>query len=614
MDAPAVYLQSEGGGSGIRPESAVGNGGDILLGTASGEAIVGGRSAAAVEFAGGRDNRLVNRGALMSLAAIDGLAMRGGAGNDRIDNTGMLVGNLGLGGGTNALANLAGGRVLSGASLDLGNTGNRFDNAGVLSPGGTGRALRTGLNGSFVQGAGAVAEIELDFASETVDALHATGDAVLDGRVALQLLAVPSLRPGAFVKPLFSAEGSFSDAGLVLAAPRSVVLQFGLDHAEPQAVRLAYSVDFAARGALRRNLASVGTHLNGVQAAGGAPALADLVTALVDIEELADYRDALTQLSPDLHAAQQANVVRAAQQFGRGLMRCSAHDEGERFVAQDACLWLRMDRPSVDLDAHDDVPAMRHRGVRTAVGGQLTQGNWAFGAGASWEDFDAAGYHGAWRSDGDTRQVGLTATYQADATSLAAALTRGWTSASMRRRIDIPGEGLAPSVARGDQDLGLTGLSLRLDHRFPVDGLTFTPGIEFATVRLESEDDVESGAGAIGLRVESDEQWFHWVRPGIEIAWTYDATGRWSLQPFVRASLLHYLGTDEAVVHARLAGAPDGAVSIRPRSGLGQDQRVFEAGLDWMSDAGYRVRLRLERSHGDDVEVDQATLEFALPL
>jgi hypothetical protein len=89
---------------------------------------------------------------------------------------------------------------------------------------------------------------------------------------------------------------------------------------------------------------------------------------------------------------------------------------------------------------------------------------------------------------------------------------------------------------------------------------------------VDSNGDTEEGAGALGLDIESTDDTYSWVRPGLELSYRFDSSAAWSLHPYLRASLVHFLNGDETSVDASLIGAPPGAGTMSIDSGLGQDQ------------------------------------------
>lgn len=96
----AVLAQSEGG-----------NGGGDITGKISGYVRGGAGGGAGVELRGGRENTLTITETGV-LSAVSDRAIIGGVGNDRVINSGLLVGSVNLGDGTNSLSNEAGATFL----------------------------------------------------------------------------------------------------------------------------------------------------------------------------------------------------------------------------------------------------------------------------------------------------------------------------------------------------------------------------------------------------------------------------------------------------------------------------------------------------------------------
>ena len=109
-------------------------------------------------------------------------------GNDTVNNSGTVTGNVDLGGGVNAFNNLAGGTFNSGATVNLG-AGNTLTNSGTLAPGGTGTVQTTVLTGNFVQNAGGKFAVDVDLAGHAADRLNVSGTAQLAGTVVVDPLA-----------------------------------------------------------------------------------------------------------------------------------------------------------------------------------------------------------------------------------------------------------------------------------------------------------------------------------------------------------------------------------------------------------------------------------------
>nr|QQZ49953.1 hypothetical protein JKL49_25200 [Phenylobacterium glaciei] len=109
-----------------------------------GGAIQGGaKGGAGIFLSGGADNHLTIGGGVVSAKSY--LAILGSDGDDAVDNSGRVIGEIGLGGGANSFTNRAAGVVESARVIAL--NGGTFANAGVVSPNGTGVLATTALLG-----------------------------------------------------------------------------------------------------------------------------------------------------------------------------------------------------------------------------------------------------------------------------------------------------------------------------------------------------------------------------------------------------------------------------------------------------------------------------------
>ncbi|MGQ9425212.1 hypothetical protein ACXYTJ_06260 [Gilvimarinus sp. F26214L] len=598
--ASAVYLQSEGADGA----------GDITLSLGEGKALVGGFDAPALMLVGGKSNHYANGGTLSSLQGVFGGAMLATAGDDRVDNFGTILGDVELGAGHNHLTNHMNARLFSGSVLDLGSASAAFRNSGTLAPGGAGVAMNTRLNGSYQQDADGLAIMELDFATATSDLLHATGRIDLAGALDIDLVNPGQIKPGVHQNTLFRAEQGIEDLGFQWSTEPSAVIKYNLRQTSGQEIQLTYDVDFTAHNQMRGNLAEAGNYFNRVQAAGSSPSLASLMDVLINTGDAADYSEALTQLSAASYAAQQTSSVRTAQQFGRSLMSCSTVDMAYRYERQGSCTWLRVDRPSTEFDAQSDAPAMEYTGTRTAMGGQKTEGNLTLGLGFSIEDFSTNGFNKAWRGNGDTTQLGGVIKYQLDDVLLTSSLVMGRSDTNMERSISL----VDPVVAAGSQELNFVAATAGITQSFNQPWLTLRPLMELGTMRMRAKGETEGDAGALSLDMEGGSDTHSWFRPGLELGHEFAFRSGSSLRPYLRASLMHFIGDEETEVEAQLAGAPAYVEGMRTSSDLGQNQKLFEAGLDFMAADGFSVKLHYEQSVAESFETEQVNLKMVFPF
>jgi uncharacterized protein with beta-barrel porin domain len=266
---------------------AQGSGGPIAITIKSGTVSGGTGTGAGVTLLGGTTNTLTNMG---TLTALSGLAIQGDTGNNTVNNSGTVIGNVILGTGTNAFNNMAGGFFNAGATVNLG-AGNMLTNAGTLSPGGAGVIQTTALTGSLTQTATGRLVADINISGATGDRINVSGTANLAGAVQLQ---VQNLTFGAFQQTVVSAAGGTTNNGLTLVASPLLQAQLVFPNATDVVVKSS-GLNFVTPGQ-NTNQIALGNALNAAGQSGGlgGPLFNFLLNGITSIPA---YNLALTQLS-----------------------------------------------------------------------------------------------------------------------------------------------------------------------------------------------------------------------------------------------------------------------------------------------------------------------------
>ncbi|MBX3695429.1 MAG: autotransporter outer membrane beta-barrel domain-containing protein [Steroidobacteraceae bacterium] len=595
----ALYAQSAGRDGG----------GNIEASLSAGHQIIGGENGVAVAFDGGAVNQFGNAGSVMTLSGIDGFAFTGGDGGDSIVNDGLVLGNVTLGGGANAFANRAGGTFYSGTTLDLGDAGNLFTNDGVLAPGAADLALVTQLGGSFRQGADAQSIFELDFASDTIDSLFASGTATLDGAVDVSLLNVHRIRPGSHVKTLYSGAGGLTNEGLTLTAQPSIVIDYRL-LTDATTAALGYEVDFSPDGLIGNRIA-IGDYFNRVQEAGSSPALADTITALVLTTDLGVYSSYMTQLGPEFYAEQQALTLGSAQRFSRALQACGAPRLGRSSGDDADCMWARFDVDSSSHDSREGFPATEQIARRYSVGAQRAlEGDWLVGFGMNIGNDGSKGYDGRWVSDSTLAQLGALARRRIGASTAGLRFTAGFADHDVRRRLNVTG----PVTASGEHDLRFATLVGDVSNTIQSQGFSITRSLDVGASLLEGDAMSERGAGAQGVTLERASGRHLWVEPSIAFGYEKGFEGRRLLRLYARFGVLQYLIGGDTEVRAGLTGAPAGVAPMRVISDLDQTHLTLEGGLELAALDRYTLGLSFSAQDSQSRDSGTVTARVSVPI
>jgi uncharacterized protein with beta-barrel porin domain len=278
-------------------------GGPVTVTIRSGTVSGGSGSGAGVVLSGGSNNTLTNFG---TVTALSGLAVQGDTGNDTVNNSGTVTGNVLLGSGTNAFNNMAGGLFNPGASVDLG--GGSLTNAGTLSPGGVGTTQTTALTGNLTQAATGILLADINIAGATSDRFNVSGTANLAGSVQVQ---VSNATLGAWQQTVLSATGGTTNNGLSLLASPALHAQLIFPNATDVAVKSS-GINFLTPG-LGTNQAAVGNALNGAALTAGLGG--PVFNLLLNTNSVPAYGLALTQLSGEAATGTQQTTFDAMNTF-----------------------------------------------------------------------------------------------------------------------------------------------------------------------------------------------------------------------------------------------------------------------------------------------------------
>ena len=345
VDATAIFAQSVnatgfGGNIGITIGNAT-TGTDVWV---SGGAGAGN----AVAFSGGATNTLTNYGTLTTVAAIGGMTVTGGVGNEAITNYGHIIGSIDLGGGTNAIDNKPYASIASrfsgvfdsGTTVNLGGTaaGDLFTNEGVVSPGGIGRVLTTNVNGNFVQTAPGSCgtfgtsptstcgyyALDLDLNRQIADRINITGAAAVSGAVAVNIDNAGYALPGTATRTILSAAGGETHSNLSLQAYQTAVSSYALLYPNATDIDLQYSINFSPAG-LTRNQHAVGDAVNAIQSARSSPNFAPIAAALFYQPNVATLGQVYNSISGEGVATVEQTAFQANDQFHGSVFQQAAY-------------------------------------------------------------------------------------------------------------------------------------------------------------------------------------------------------------------------------------------------------------------------------------------------
>jgi uncharacterized protein YhjY with autotransporter beta-barrel domain len=596
-DADAILAQSIG----------VNAGGDIHVSVAADALVLGGLGlGAGVHLLDGASNRIGNAGAIASNAGLEGWAVRATGGHDTLVNSGLVAGNIDLGGGSNHLANQAGATLLPGSVLHLG-AGNTLDNAGTLSPGGAGVLTTTGLSGHLVQADTGTLAIDVDLLGAGADRIDASGRATLAGSLALQ---ASNPAPARRRITIVSAQEGVDAQAMSLAAARSAVANYQLV-TEGNELLLDLRIDFSDVAGLNANQRRTGEMVNRIQSAGSTAdfmPIADTLFALPQAQALAAAYD---RLGPEAHAALPTATLVSALQFGDALLSCRAADGEARFVREGECGWMSLGGGALRQEQTDANLGFKRTHYGIAGGLQRAVApNWHAGAGLGVEHASVDS-QGLASSSGDQVQAGLTLKGRRGATTFSAALAAGRGRYAAQRVVDLPAGGV---VARAEPRLEFASAQFRLAHAFERGDAYVRPMLDLGYTVINRKGFAETGAGAANLIVSRQDEEVWTLRPAVEFGGDWQRADGLRLRPYLRAGFVHLLSGTAPEVQALLQGAPAGLGSFSVAGQVDRTIAELAAGVDVFNTGGVVFRVGYAGKYSDRLESHAATLKVSMPF
>ncbi|MDO8800729.1 autotransporter outer membrane beta-barrel domain-containing protein [Phenylobacterium sp.] len=592
--AHGILAQSVGGAG------SNGRGADINI-TVNGAIAGGANGGAGIFMAGGGDNHLTIGGG--SVTAKSYLAILGSDGDDAVDNSGRVIGNVGLGGGANSFTNRAAGVVESAQVIAL--NGGIFANAGLVSPSGAGVLATTALLGNFTQGATGALKIDARYHAGAADRIDVSGAAALAGHVILEPYHVLDLIPGKYVTALSAA--SLTHTGISANTSDTLVIDYGLRATATELQVGTDKVDFVLAG-LSPNQVAITRHIQASWAAGGTPAQEPLLDDLAYQKNRAAYVARVDTLDPGAGPTQGVAPLMSSLTFVGGLMSCPGGEGATDVLHEGACYWAKAGGGSSRRSAGATEPGYQQHAMRLQAGGQfaLSQPGWFGGLSLGLEDsqFDSgAPAHSRARRI----QAGAVIKREMGPLLLAAAGSYQYSRADLSRAVNFP----IDQVSAGSHPV--TNLaSLRLRAAYTAQGQSFyvRPSLEGEAYHLGLKGYRESGAPGLNLIVRDGDQSFTSGTANLEIGGTHVTAKGLVLRPYANVGITRFSESSWDVT-ARLESAPAAAPDFTVKTELPQQLTRAALGLEADFERG-AIRVEYETRQGDRYRDDTAAIKLRM--
>jgi len=557
-----------------------------------------------VHIGGGKNNVITLNGVV---SAASNLAVFGTTGNDTIISNKGVIGNIDLGGGTNAFHNTAASTLLTLDYVKL--NGGLLTNDGLLTPGGNGLVQVSSVEGDFRQTATGVFLADLDLGKTgkagEIDRLDITGSLDLKGKFVLQIADPGHILPGDHTASILNGSGVVTASGLQLVAPVSSIATFELTTTADD-LNLHYVVDFSPTG-FNVNRTAVGDHINNIQLAGSTDAFAPVTAELFwepSQVKLADYYDSF---SAETYADQVAVTNFAIAGFTDSMMTCPTtpgRDEA------DSCVWTKAGGRQLKLDATAQDMAFKERSTGLSGGFENAAGpHWRFGAALSGES-PRTGIPTRTQGDGDRYQVGVVAKASDGPASLAMALNAGTSTVDTRRAVLLP-SGLR--MAEAKQKQSFQAVTVRAAYRFGDAHAYAKPIAEISQTRIQTDAFAEKGAGALNLVAPKQVDQATRVSAKLEVGAEF-MQGVTAIRPYARIGASHLLSGRAPQFTTAFEGAAPVAGLYDVAARLDKTTADAELGVSLLNANGASAKVNWSGQFGDRVSNQSLAVKLTVPF
>lgn len=553
-----------------------------------------GANGAGVNLGGdpGSTNKL-DMAAGVTVSALSGTAISGSAGDDSVHNFGTVIGNVDLGGGTNAFKNMAGGLFDSGMTVNLG-AGNLLTNDGTLSPGGVGVVATSTLTGNIVQSASGILLTTVDSTAQMADLLNVTGTATLAGNVQASIIN-PAF--GLQTQTVLTATGGVTNNSLGLIA--SPALQAQLLFPNANDVQLQTDIDFTPDGvSLNPNQTNIATNINAILDTGNGDVLPVVLALLNGPANVAEYLAALDQLSPEAYLNAETVTLFATEEFTNNLLSCKVPGSGAAFIREGQCVWVRPEGRFLDRDRTANNIGFDEKSGGLSAGAQFALApGWHAGFGLGYE-YGTLDTDTGVESSSRRYSIGGALKYQQGNFLLAGAVSGGVADFYTTRRVTFGGLNLTPT---SDYDITYVAGQLRAAYLMSNGNWYAKPLVDLNLTHLDRDDSTEVGGGAANLAVSGGKETFFSVTPALEVGTQYRMAPDITAKPFVKAGMTFY-SDDSHALTANFVNAPAGVGAFAISSEFDDTFFDLETGLTLLKDNGTSLEFGYEGRFAGDTE------------
>ena len=588
-----------------------------------------------IRLSGGASNLIRTSG---SVSAVSGLAIDTGTGDDRVENTREIFGNLDLGAGANAVLNGTGGTFLAFDTIDLqdgpGSTG-AFTNAGSFLMGLS--ASRTPidlLNGetfgnldaqgdptsNLYYGARVINTVELDgdyiqtgpghlafdvaYGPYASDRVNVTGDATVDGTGEVILTWLEN----ADRVTLFATGGVGVDNGLEIAD--TLAMDYRIE-ADADGVHLAFSTHFG-QPFLNRNGQYLGLHMDSAIAYGGSAGIGQLM-ALIGNLQVGDedlYSYIFNELNPEPLLAPAVLQLTAARDFADQMFNCGS----DLVPAGDRCVWAQVEDHQFEREGDSEYFGITADSVARFRAGfeqpvDLAGGGWMLGGAFGYDDLGqnlVDGVRASFEGDGFHGGLGLRRTAP-DGGQMGISISGGWQDVETTRISNV----FTTLVGKSNTDSGYLRMDAEVARIFGAGGFYVRPALRGSVTGLYLNGFSEEGMAGLGVEGYENTDVFGTLNPEVTFGFHSDFSEGSSATAAITIGGV-FQSDDELVSPMRLLGSNPNAAPAFIATPIDDEAWRVGADIRFETDQGMSLRLNYVGEYGEKVESHTAGVNFRL--
>ena len=537
---------------------------------------------AAIWVLGGVGNQIKNAGSIQGDSSASGgtaILANSSASNTVVTNTGVIKGDIVLGGSGNIVNNLAGGVISPAATLNL--SGGVFNNGGTLHlSGATGGA--TTLTGNLVQSSTGVLSVDIDPAHGASGLLRVTGTASLAGSVAPVLFSVQK----GMTTVLTAANGltidpSFKGSSTPVFSFTPVV--------QGQSLAIITAAQFIQPGvAGSATQQSVASYLQRVWDS-GSPGFGPGFAQLAGAGSASGFATALSQISGQEIAGITAARYEASQRFARSVFGCPAFVDDTAVRQQTSCLWVRNTFTQDNRFADASFPGFTWRDATWKVGGQQQiNPGWFVGGALGYELGSLNGGAGLTSVNGRSLLGVASVKRELGPWSFTGALDFGFGRYDSARTIPV-----ASALATASLKSFNVGLHWRAAYDIQLNRYYVEPAFEGDVIDLKLQGYTENGAGAFDLKVASSNNVIFSGAPNVKVGARFDLSKSVAVDAYVGAGVRFTTG-NTFVTDASFASLPNAVGGFSSTLKNPNVAGKFLAGVEAYTSEHFSMRIEYE--------------------